>query len=168
MLRPFVLEEALKIQRGEKQGRIVARSGNHVRIICSDAKSSKYPVIGLEDTGTTRGEIMHSYTIDGANYCFGQMDSDLFIEEEIAVIPYDNYCPEPYEPVLYRYRFDDSSTWNVGVFCEGCDDAECIKADTQTIYTLSSYTIIPFNEKTNHLVHTNTRIKDIVIKEDNE
>lgn len=168
MLRPFVLEEALKIQRGEKQRRIVARNGNHVRIICSDAKSGRYPVIGLEDTGTTRGEIIHSYTIDGANYYFGKNDSDLFIEEEIAVIPYDNYCPEPYEPVLYRYRFDESSTWNVGVFCEECDDAECIKADTQTIYTLSSYTIIPFNEKTNHLVHTNTRIKDIVIKEDNE
>lgn len=160
MLRPFVLEEALKIQRGEKQGRIVARSGNHVRIICSDAKSSKYPVIGLEDTGTTRGEIMHSYTIDGANYCFGQMDSDLFIEEEIAVIPYDNYCPEPYEPVLYRYRFDDSSTWNVGVFCEGCDDTEYIRAGAQTIYTLENYIIIPFNEKTNYLFMTNMKFND--------
>lgn len=167
-LRAFVLEEALKIQRGEEKGRIVARNGNPVRIICTDAKSGSYPIIGLEDIGTTQGERIHSYTIKGANYDFRQNDSDLFIEIEIEVNPYADYIPKLYEPILYRFKYDNSSNWNVGVFCAGREDSGCILAKTQTLYTLANYDIIPFNGKTKHLVKTNTPINEINIQEDNE
>lgn len=46
---PFNLELAKEITNGTKEGRIVTRGGDGVRILCFDRKTDMYPIISLVD-----------------------------------------------------------------------------------------------------------------------
>lgn len=59
-MRQFNLKECLK----DPQRKVITRSGNPVRIICTNRKSEKYPIVALvqEDVNC---ETTYHYTIDG-------------------------------------------------------------------------------------------------------
>lgn len=46
---PFNLELAKEITNGTKEGRIVSRGGESIRILCFDRKTDMYPIISLVD-----------------------------------------------------------------------------------------------------------------------
>lgn len=76
---PFNLELAKAITKGEKEGRVVTRDGNPVRIICWDAKDKDFPIVGLIDVG--KREISHIYKNNGSfSYDTREDCHDLFLE----------------------------------------------------------------------------------------
>ena len=60
---PFDLELAKEISNGTKEGRIVTRKGDSVRILCWDKKDKTYPIVALVDNGSE--EDFKTYTNEG-------------------------------------------------------------------------------------------------------
>lgn len=78
---PFDLEMAKRITNGEINGKIVTRTGDYVRIICFDWKSTdeELPIIGL--ARNNKYELMHFYNRIGYTNKDGlQSKFDLFLE----------------------------------------------------------------------------------------
>lgn len=78
---PFDLEMAKRITNGEINGNIVTRTGDNVRIICFDWKSTdeELPIIGL--ARNNKYELMHFYNRIGYTNKAGlQSKFDLFLE----------------------------------------------------------------------------------------
>lgn len=59
-MRQFNLKECLK----DPQRKVITRSGNPVRIICTNRKSENYPIVALIQEGINC-ETTYHYTIDG-------------------------------------------------------------------------------------------------------
>lgn len=86
---PFDLEMAKRITNGEINGKIVTRTGDYVRIICFDWKSTdeELPIIGL--ARNNKYELMHFYNRIGYTNKDGlESKFDLFLEipEYITII----------------------------------------------------------------------------------
>ena len=79
--KQFNLEDALKIQKGEKSGKIVTRDGKDVRIVCTDAKGDR-PIVALMMHGSY--EWPGLFTTDGRNDVRENVttNSDLLLETE--------------------------------------------------------------------------------------
>lgn len=60
---PFEVELAKEISNGTKEGKIVTRKGDSVRILCWDKKDKTYPIVALVDNGFE--ENYKSYTNEG-------------------------------------------------------------------------------------------------------
>lgn len=76
-MRPFNLEEYLK----NPERKVVTKDGLNARIICTDRKDSKYPIIALIETKLGK-EVLHYYTKDGTYYIDNSCDADLFFLPE--------------------------------------------------------------------------------------
>ena len=61
--------------------KVVTRDGKKARIICTDRRDSKYPIIALIEN-RPGGEAIYSYTKDGKYTANGTSDSDLFFAPE--------------------------------------------------------------------------------------
>lgn len=91
---PFNLELAKEITNGTKEGRIVTRGGESIRILCFDRKTDMYPIISLVDVKNQESVEFHDL-----NGRWGDEEDDLDIMLEIPeymtfkdgdVIAYDN------------------------------------------------------------------------------
>lgn len=77
MKKKFTLDEWLK----DKSQKIVTRDGKPVKIIYTDVKGSKYPIIALI-TIKDGQEMMSCFTKDGAHNIAFKCDNDLFFVTE--------------------------------------------------------------------------------------
>lgn len=60
-MKPFNLEEYL----ADPSKKVVTRDGRSVRIICTDRKHSRYPIVALVENKLTEGENSVYYTKEG-------------------------------------------------------------------------------------------------------
>ena len=72
-MKPFNLEEYIK----NPSRKIVTRDGLNARIICTDRKDLKFPIVALIET-KYGGEFIQYYTKDGTYYIDDSYDTDLF------------------------------------------------------------------------------------------
>lgn len=77
VMRPFSLEEYLK----NPLRKVITKGGLNARIICTDMKDSKYPIVALIETKTGR-EFLQCYTKDGTYYIDTLCDNDLYLLPE--------------------------------------------------------------------------------------
>lgn len=75
---PFNLELAKEITNGTKEGRIVTRGGESIRILCFDRKTDMYPIISLVDVKNQESVEFHDL-----NGRWGDEEDDLDIMLEI-------------------------------------------------------------------------------------
>ena len=76
-MRPFSLEEYLK----NPLRKVITKGGLNTRIICTDKKDSKYPIVALIET-KTGVEFLQCYTKDGTYYIDALCDNDLYLLPE--------------------------------------------------------------------------------------
>lgn len=76
-MKPFSLEEYLK----NPERKVVTKDGLSARIICTDRKDSKYPIVALIETKSGK-EVLHYYTKDGTYYIDNSCDADLLFLPE--------------------------------------------------------------------------------------
>lgn len=75
---PFNLELAKDITNGTKEGRIVTRGGDGVRILCFDRKTDMFPIVSLVDM--YKNESIEFYGLNGKWADDGDDDLDLMLE----------------------------------------------------------------------------------------
>lgn len=88
-MRPFSLEEYLK----NPERKVVTKDGLNARIICTDRKDSKYPIVALIETKSGK-EVLHYYTKDGTYYIDNSCDADLL------------FLPEKHEGWINVYKMN--------------------------------------------------------------
>lgn len=76
-MKPFNLEEYLK----NSSRKVVTRDGLNARIICTDRKDLKFPIVALIET-KSGGEFLQYYTKNGTAYVDNLCDADLFFLPE--------------------------------------------------------------------------------------
>ena len=79
-MKPFSLEEYIK----NPSRKVVTRDGLNARIICTDRKDLKFPIVALIET-KLGGEFLQYYTKDGTYFVDDLCDADLL------------FLPEKYE-----------------------------------------------------------------------
>ena len=77
-MKPFSLEEYL----ANPSRKVVTRDGRSVRIICTDRKHSRYPIVALVKSRFTENESIVYYTKEGKLYDDVLMDVDLVFAPE--------------------------------------------------------------------------------------
>ena len=77
-MKPFNLEEYLK----DPSKRVVTRDGRNVRIVCTDRKHSRYPIVALVENKLTEGENSVYYTKEGKFFNDVLTDANLFFVSE--------------------------------------------------------------------------------------
>lgn len=78
-MKPFNLDEYLK----DPSKKVVTRDGRSVRIICTDRKHSRYPIVALVENKLTEGENSVYYTKEGKFFNNVLADIDLvFVSEK--------------------------------------------------------------------------------------
>ena len=77
-MKPFSLEEYL----ANPSRKVVTRDGRDVRIICTDRKHSRYPIVALVKSRFTENESIVYYTKEGKLYDDVLMDVDLVFAPE--------------------------------------------------------------------------------------
>lgn len=78
-MKPFSLDEYLK----DPSKKVVTRDGRSVRIICTDRKHSRYPIVALVENKLTEGENSVYYTKEGKFFNNVLADVDLvFVSEK--------------------------------------------------------------------------------------
>ena len=76
-MRPFNLDEYLK----NPSRKVVTRDGLNARIICTDRKDLKFPIVALIET-KSGGEFLQYYTKDGTYFVDDLCNADLFFLPE--------------------------------------------------------------------------------------
>jgi len=144
---PFDLEMAKKITNGEMVGRVVTRDGLSARIACFDFKYMTKNLLVLVDHGNT--EIIKFYNTTGRFDCVKEHDSDLLLE-----VP--SYKPKyefkAFDKVLYRNSLDKK--WCADLFGYFDDENDYYYLIGYGKEDMKSIKIIPYNEKTAHLLGT--------------
>lgn len=77
-MKPFNLAEYLK----NPCRKIVSRDGRSARIICTDKKDFRYPIVALLQTPTGINEETYFYTADGLYVAGAESRRDLFFAPE--------------------------------------------------------------------------------------
>lgn len=77
-MRQFNLEEYL----ANPNKKIITRSGNEARIVCTNRKSENCPIVALIQDSTDDFEDAHYYTIYGKRVIGGDDSMDLFFAPE--------------------------------------------------------------------------------------
>ena len=78
-MKPFSLEEYL----ANPSRKVVTKNGRSVKIICTDRKHSRYPIVALVKSRFTENESIVCYTKEGKLYDDVLMDVDLvFVSEK--------------------------------------------------------------------------------------
>ena len=77
-MKPFSLDEYLK----DPSRKIVTRDGRKVRIICTDRKHSRYPIVALVENKLTEEENVVCYTKEGKVFNDVSTDVNLFFAPE--------------------------------------------------------------------------------------
>lgn len=88
-MKPFNLEEYLK----NPSRKVVTRDGLNARIICTDRKDLKFPIVALIET-KLGGEFLQYYTKNGTAYVDNLCDADLL------------FLPEKHEGWVNIYKQD--------------------------------------------------------------
>ena len=84
-MKPFNLDEYLK----NPSRKVVTRDGLNARIICTDRKDLKFPIVALIET-KSGGEFLQYYTKNGTYYIDDLCDADLlFLPEKHEGMAYD-------------------------------------------------------------------------------
>ena len=94
-MKPFNLEEYLK----DPSKKVVTRDGRSVRIICTDRKHSRYPIVALVENKLTEEENIVCYTKEGKVFDDVLTDVNLF------------FAPEKKEGWINLYRTKTSSQY---------------------------------------------------------
>ena len=94
-MKPFSLEEYL----ANPSRKVVTRNGRSVKIICTDRKHSRYPIVTLVKNRFTENESIVCYTKEGKLYDDVLMDVDLV------------FAPEKKEGWINLYRTETSSQY---------------------------------------------------------
>ena len=76
-MKPFSLEEYIK----NPSKKVVTRDGLNARIICTDRKDLKFPIVALIET-KSGGEFLQYYTKDGTYFVDDLCNADLFFLPE--------------------------------------------------------------------------------------
>ena len=99
-MKQFNLEEYL----ANPSRKVVTRDGRNVRIICTDKKMGKFPLVALVAEVCTNGEqeTLATYTKDGIYYDEEENSLDLF------------FAPEKHEGYVNVYRDTDTGTTSLG------------------------------------------------------
>ena len=77
IMKPFNLDEYLK----NPSKKVVTKDGLNARIICTDRKDLKYPIVALIEA-KSGGEFLQYYTKDGTYFVDDLCDADLFFLPE--------------------------------------------------------------------------------------
>ena len=105
-MKPFNLEEYLK----NPKRKVVTKDGLNARIICTDRKDLKFPIVALIET-KSGGEFLQYYTKDGTYYIDDLCDADLL------------FLPEKHEGWINIYKGRGGLITNPYVFSSR-EDAE--------------------------------------------
>ena len=116
-MKPFNLKEYLK----NPSQKVVTREGNPVRIICTDAKSGKCPIVGLVFNEEQGEEETYNFMENGKLF----PDQDWFLDLFFA--------PTKREGWINVYRFKDD-TRTIGCLFESEEKANFYKYDKASIY----------------------------------
>ena len=97
-MKPFNLKEYL----AKPSRKVVTRNGRSVKIICTDRKHSRYPIVALVKSRFTENESIVCYTKEGKLYDDVLMDVDLvFVSEKkegwINILKNNSVFSEIYE-----------------------------------------------------------------------
>ena len=76
-MKPFSLEEYIK----NPSKKVVTKDGLNARIICTDRKDLKFPIVALIET-KSGGEFLQYYTKDGTYFVDDLCNADLFFLPE--------------------------------------------------------------------------------------
>lgn len=98
-MKPFNLEEYLK----NPSRKVVTRDGLNARIICTDRKDLKFPIVALIET-KSGGEFLQYYTKNGTCYVNNLCDADLL------------FFPEKHEGWVNIYKDDDYIYTSMDIF----------------------------------------------------
>ena len=98
-MKPFNLEEYLK----NPSRKVVTRDGLNARIICTDRKDLKFPIVALIET-KLGGEFLQYYTKNGTCYVDNLCDADLL------------FLPEKHEGWVNIYKDDDYIYTSMDIF----------------------------------------------------
>ena len=77
VMKPFSLEEYIK----NPSKKVVTKDGLNARIICTDRKDLKFPIVALIET-KSGGEFLQYYTKDGTYFVDDLCNADLFFLPE--------------------------------------------------------------------------------------
>ena len=77
-MKPFNLEEYLK----NPEKKVVTKGGLNARIICTDRKHSRYPIVALVKSKFTEDESIVCYTKEGKIFDDVLVDADLVFAPE--------------------------------------------------------------------------------------
>ena len=105
-MKPFNLEEYLK----NPSRKIVTRDGLNARIICTDRKDLKFPIVALIET-KSGGEVLQYYTKDGTYYIDDLCDGDLL------------FLPEKHEGWINLYKNEQGRVFSSYIY-QTKEDAE--------------------------------------------
>lgn len=105
-MKPFNLEEYLK----NPSRKVVTRDGLNARIICTDRKDLKFPIVALIET-KSGGEFLQYYTKNGTAYVDNLCDADLL------------FFPEKHEGWANIYK-QDTKYRVIGYVYETKEEAE--------------------------------------------
>ncbi|MDD7755714.1 MAG: hypothetical protein PUJ51_14590, partial [Clostridiales bacterium] len=98
-MKPFNLEEYLK----NPSRKVVTRGGLNARIICTDRKDLKFPIIALIESKLGE-EFLQHYTKNGTAYVDNLCDADLL------------FLPEKHEGWVNIYKDDDYIYTSMDIF----------------------------------------------------
>lgn len=106
-MKQFNLEEYL----ANPSRKVVTRDGRNARIICTDMKSTTYPVVALIENGSGY-EQLTTFSKNGEYAVSESSRSDLF------------FAPEKHEGWINVYRYSDSGKTYAGAVYDSKEDAE--------------------------------------------
>ena len=92
--------------------KVVTRDGRRVRVICTDMKSTTYPIVALVKLSDNTTEDVWTYTKDGEYEVDKSTTYDLF------------FAPEKHEGWINVYRNSDTGHTYAGAVYDSKEDAE--------------------------------------------
>ena len=148
-MKQFSLEEYL----ANPSRKVVTRDGRSIRVICTDMKSTTYPVVALIENGSGYEQIS-TFSKNGEYAVNESSRSDLFFApEKDKEQRFDPKTFQPFGKVLTRC--DDSEKWDIdlfGYFDNLYKGVCCLDAYLQMC--------IPYNDETKHLLGTTNDCPD--------
>ena len=108
IMEKFNLEEYLK----NPSRKVVTRDGRGVRVICTDMKSTTYPVVALIESCGSGYEQLFTFSKNGEYAVNESSRSDLF------------FAPETHEGWINVYRYSDGGHAYAGAVYDSKEDAE--------------------------------------------
>lgn len=136
-MKPFNLEKA-------KQDKpICTGKGKKARLICTDLKGTKYPVVAAVYNPNLKNEEIFQYTSKGKYVNELASSMDLFMADEEPKCPF-----KPFDKVLVRFT---KGIWYCALFSNILEEYGVIYYHCNGIHYNNC---IPYNEETEHLIGT--------------